>query len=53
MKSPVPVGNNVGNAHMMYPSMVNSLIGVIPVWGHGMTCADVDKDDDSWIGGYS
>ena len=33
-KSAAPVGNNVGKAHDMYPSVLNSLIGVEPLGGH-------------------
>ena len=33
-KSAAPVGNNVGKAHDMYPSLLNSLMGVYPLEGH-------------------
>ena len=33
-KSAVPVGNNVGKAHDMYPSVLNSLMGADPLGGH-------------------
>ena len=41
-KSAAPVGNNVGKAHDMYPSVLNSLMGADPLGGHetvgGATC---------------
>lgn len=37
-----PVGNSVGKVHEMYPSVVNSLTGLVPATGHitvgGMDC---------------
>ena len=36
-KSAAPVGNRVEKAQDMYPSVVNSLIGVPPIVGHMRT----------------
>lgn len=33
-KSAAPVGNKVGKAMLKYPSVVNLLIGVLPMVGH-------------------
>ena len=35
MKSATPVGKSAGKATEMYPSVVNSLMGLVPVGGHG------------------
>ena len=40
-KSAVPVGNSVGNAQEIYPSVVNSFIG-FPVVEGQLTCRNVD-----------
>ena len=44
MKSAAPVGKRVGKAPEMYPSVVNSLMGLVPVGGHGTV---VDEEERS------